>query len=172
MPGRSISTVANSPDKVQLARVSHVYLVHPDLSKCHAFSQAFGFVEAAREDNTIYYRGFGQDPCVYVATQSTTGEKDFFGGAFLAKTEDDFVKVTKLEGASIPKASQAPGGGQIVTVSSPSGSKIHVLWGVEERPPPEKAVTPTHIKKGAYNTSLAKFRKGMLHCYAVSNLTL
>jgi hypothetical protein len=53
-----------------------------------------------------------------------------------------------------------PGGGKIVTVESPSGTKVHVLWGVEERPVPSKADTQTEVHKGGYNTALQKSRKG------------
>jgi hypothetical protein len=157
-----IPPIINSPEKIQLARVSHVYLAHPDLDKFHEFAGDFGLVEAGRREDVIYYRGFGRDPCVYVASKSRTGEKEFGGGVFVARTEEDFVKASKLQGASVMDSNPAPGGGKVVSISSPSGTKIHVLWGQEERTEPEKAPSATEISKGEYNSSLKKLRKGMI----------
>ncbi|PGG97442.1 hypothetical protein AJ79_09203 [Helicocarpus griseus UAMH5409] len=159
-PGRIPLPVVNTPEKIQLNRLSHVYHAHPDLDAFHAFAKDFGFVEASRNKDTVYYRGYGKDMCAYVATKSNDGERHFNGIAFIAQTEEDFIKTSKLEGASPISPYTGPGGGKIVTVQSPSGTKVHVLWGIEERPAPEKAVTATEIHKGAYNTALDKFRKG------------
>jgi hypothetical protein len=60
MPALIIPPIANSPEKVQLARVSHVYLSHPNLNKFYEFARDFGMVEAGRVEDIIYYRGFGK----------------------------------------------------------------------------------------------------------------
>ncbi|KAI1502342.1 Glyoxalase/Bleomycin resistance protein/Dihydroxybiphenyl dioxygenase [Biscogniauxia marginata] len=154
-----VPTITNSSSKVQLARISHVYLEHPDLDKFENFAKDFGFVEAGRAGDTIYYRGFGRDPYVYVASQARDGVKAFKGAAFVAQTEEDFVKATKLQGATRVDISKAPGGGQAVSVPTPGGSKIYVVWNQQEREVRE-AVSATTVTKGDYNTSLEKFRKG------------
>lgn len=159
-PGRLPLPVVNTPEKIQLNRISHVYHSHPDLDKFAAFAHDFGFVEASRDKDLIYYRGYGKDMCVYVANQSHDGEPHFGGIAFVAQTEQDFVRTSQLEGATPIAPYAGPGGGKIVTVESPSGTKLHVLWGVQERPRPEKADTATEVHKGAYNTALEKSRKG------------
>jgi len=159
-PGR-IPPVTNTPDKIQLNRLSHVYLAHPDLDEFHQFALDFGFQEAGRDgDKAIYYCGYGKDPCAYVSLKAADGQRRFDGAAYVAQTEADFVKATNLPGASQVTDSKAPGGGRIVTIQSPSGSKIHVVWGVQERPVPAKAETSTEIQKGGYNTALEKSRKG------------
>ncbi|KFZ23493.1 hypothetical protein V502_02031 [Pseudogymnoascus sp. VKM F-4520 (FW-2644)] len=160
MPTTKLPQIANSPEKIQLSRISHVYLSHPDLSAFESFAKDFGFIEEARDGSTIYYRGFGKDSYAYVASQSETSEKAFDGGAFLAKTEDDFNKAVRLDGAVLTDLAMAPGGGRLVTVPTPSGSKIHVLWGAKERTVPLKAPSATTVKLGPYNTTLEKFRKG------------
>jgi hypothetical protein len=153
--------VVNNPEKIQLARLSHVFASHPDLDKFVTFALDFGFVEEARENDTVYFRGYGRDLCSYVASRSTDGERHFNGAAFIAKTEQEFLKAAALKGASPITDHAGPAGGRQVTIASPSGTKIHVLWGVKERPAPEKAASATEIHKGGFNTALDKQRKGM-----------
>ena len=150
--------IKNSPEKVLLSRISHVYLEHPDLEKFKAFAADFGFVEAGRDGETVYYRGYGRDPYLYVASPAKNGEKAFKGAAFVAKTAEDFEKATKLPGAVKADISKSPGGGQRVSIPTPGGSTIYVLWGQEEREP--RFESATHIKKSEYNPSLEKHRKG------------
>ncbi|KAB5546807.1 hypothetical protein GE09DRAFT_1035118 [Coniochaeta sp. 2T2.1] len=157
MPGRIPLPVVNSPEKVQLARLSHVYVSHPNLEDFEEFAKNFGFIEEAREEGVIYYRGYGKDMCCYVATRSTDGKRHFEGAAYVAKTEADFLKAAALPGSSPTKVNHGPCGGQHTSLSSPSGTKIHVLWGVNERP--VLPVSATAIQKGATNTALDKHRK-------------
>ncbi|KAI9367625.1 Glyoxalase/Bleomycin resistance protein/Dihydroxybiphenyl dioxygenase [Aspergillus egyptiacus] len=166
-PNRIPLPIRNTPGKVQLNRISHVYHAHPDLDKFDAFAKDFGFVEASRDNDTIFYRGYGKDMCVYVATQSPDGQAHFNGIAFVAQSEEDFVKATKLAGALGVSPYKGPGGGQFVTVESPSGTKVHVLWGVQERAVPRKAETATEVHKGAYNTALEKSRKGSFQRFKI-----
>lgn len=100
-------------------------------------------------------------PYVCVASQSKGPEKEFGGAAFVAQTEEDFQKATRLENAECKDLSKAPGGGKMVTIPTPSGSCIHVVFGQQERPLPEKPVSATEIHKGEYNTSIEKLRKGI-----------
>lgn len=159
IPGR-IGSVVNSPDKIQLERLSHVYASHPDLDVFHEFAIDFGFVEEARTEDTIYYRGYGREVCCYVASRSKDGVKHFDGAAYIAKTEKDFLRVAELQGASPISKNPGPVGGRVVSLESPSGTKMRVLWAVNERPEPEKAVSATEIHKGGFNTALEKTRKG------------
>ncbi|KAF9895304.1 hypothetical protein FE257_000208 [Aspergillus nanangensis] len=158
MPKGRIPPVSNSPNKIQLDRLSHVAFAHPDLQEFDAFAHAFGFEIAHRTETTIYYRGWGKDAYAYVAHKAD--EKKFLGATFVAKTQADFEKCARLEGASVVRENEGPGGGKIVTVVSPSKMPMHVLWGQVDRPLPEKPVTATEIHKGEYNTALVKLRKG------------
>jgi hypothetical protein len=159
-PGRIPLPIINFPSKVQLDRLAYVYHSHPDLAKFEVFAKDFGFIEESRANDTIYYRGYGKDLCSYVAAKSTDGEKRFDGAAYVAKTEQDFLKAASLPGASPVEENAGPYGGKRVSLASPSGTKIHVLWGVRERPAPEKVLSATEIQKGATNTALEKHRKG------------
>lgn len=158
--GGHIPVVVNAPDKVQLGRISHVYHYHPDLDKFDQFARDFGFIEVVREQDTIYYSGYGRDMCIYVARRSKGQQASFGGAAFVAQTKEDFIKASRLDGATSTSPFDGPGGGSIVTITSPSGTLIHVLWGLQEKPVPSTAVSETEVHKGAYNTALTKNRKG------------
>jgi hypothetical protein len=69
-------------------------------------------------------------------------------------------KAAALPSAVVSDISKAPGGGKMVSIPVPSGSKIHVVFGQEEREVPRAVVSKTEIHKGAFNTSLEKSRKG------------
>ncbi|TVY44100.1 Metapyrocatechase [Lachnellula subtilissima] len=160
MPSLVLPPVHNSASKVQLARISHVYQTHPDLIAWKKFALDFGFEIAAELDGKVYLRGYGIDPYICVASQSTSGEKEFGGGAFVAKTEEDFKKATLIDHASVIDLSDTPGGGKMVSIPSPGGNTIHVVYGQEERPVPTKVISETEVHKGEPNTSLLKSRKG------------
>jgi len=162
-----IPPVSNNASKVQLARISHVYQSHPDLKKWQEFAYDFGFEIEAQTDTETFYRGYGQSPYVCVASQSTTSEKEFGGGAFVAATAEDFEKAAKLKNAKVVDLSKAPGGGKMVSIPTPSGSKIHVVFGQQQRPAPEAPPSATEIHKSEYNTSLEKLRKGEFQRFRV-----
>lgn len=158
--------VVNDSNKIQLTRVSHVYHSHADLPKFQAFARDFGFEEVAEIDGKTYYRGYGKDPYVYVASKSAGVEKEFGGGAFIAKTQGDFEKAAALENAVMTDLTKAPGGGKMVSIPIPSGNKIHVVFGQEEREAAKTAISKTDVYKGALNTSLDKPRKGIIQIFS------
>lgn len=159
MQGR-IPPISNSLDKIQLDRLAHVSFAHPDLETFDAFAHAFGFEVAHRSEKAIYYRGWGKDAFVYAAHKQQK-EARFLGATFVASSEQDFQKCAGLPTASPVRDNvEGPGGGKIVSLSSPSGTMIHILWGQEDRPVPERSVSATEVYKGGYNTSLKKERKG------------
>ncbi|KAE8378180.1 Glyoxalase/Bleomycin resistance protein/Dihydroxybiphenyl dioxygenase [Aspergillus bertholletiae] len=165
-PPSSIPTVTNSPSKVQLSRIAHVYFEHRDLQAFHKFAVDFGFVEAERKGNTVYYRGYGKDPYIYVASQSTTRQSRFMGAAFLAKDEENFQKAASLTGATVKDLNEAPGGGKMVTFDRQNGTFFHVVHGQTERSmdithPP----SATHDYQGPFNTPFEKPRKGQFQRY-------
>lgn len=162
MSSLTIGPVRNNPDKIQLTRLGHVYLSHPDLAKWGAFAKDFGFEIVSQTDQEIYCSGYGKDPYVCVSSQSPDSEKHFNGGAFVAKTEQDFEKATKLPNASLQDLSERPGGGKMVSIPSPSGPLIHVVFGQVEKESAGKPVSATHVSTGEFNHSLTKGRKGIV----------
>jgi hypothetical protein len=152
----------NSPKKIQLERISHVYLRHIDPEQFVRFAADFGFIEEYREGEAVYLRGYGVDPYCYVVLPSTNGEKAFEGGAFVVKDKEDLDKSMKLPGATHKDLSHLPGGGELVTLSSPGGGKIHLLWGQKPRTVPAKEPSAQVQHLGPYNLPFTKARKGKL----------
>jgi hypothetical protein len=156
----NLHELKNSSTKVQLSRISHVYQKHPDLAKWAQFAHDFGFIEEARHADKVYYRGFGKDPYCIVASASRRGKKEFDGAAFMAKTEGDFEKAKAIAGAQLVDISQAPGGGKIVSIPTPTGNVIHVIWGQQERDSPRTPPSRVKITNKELNKSLSKARHG------------
>ncbi|KAJ5697357.1 hypothetical protein N7488_011041 [Penicillium malachiteum] len=118
----------NDPSKVQLSRIAHVYFDHHDLEAFAKFAKDFGFVEAEQKGKTIYFRGYGKDPYIYVACQSSKSKSQFKGAAFIAKDRENFEKAAKLPGAICKTLDEAPGGGEMT-----NGTFLHVIYGQAER---------------------------------------
>jgi hypothetical protein len=168
LPPASIPTITNNPSKVQLSRIGHIYFEHKDLAKFDKFANDFGFVKAEQKGNTIYYRGYGKDPYVYVASQSATGQSRFMGGAWVAKDEANFQKALTLPGAVLKELVEAPGGGKMITFPRPNGSFFHVIFGQEERSVKTDAKelpSATHVSQELYNTPFEKKRLGQFQRY-------
>lgn len=164
LPPTTVPVVQNHPSKVQLSRISHVYFDHGNLEAFDRFAKDFGFVQAERKGNTIYYRGYGRDPYVYVASQSPTGRSCFMGAAFVAKDQENFDKALLLPGAVVKDLEEAPGCGRMITFARPNDTYFHIIYGQTER---ESGETPsaTHDSQGPFNTSLEKPRKGYFQRY-------
>lgn len=64
MPNMRIPEISNNPSKVQLTRIAHVYFEHPDLEVFAEFAKDWGFIEAKRNAERIWFRGYGIDPYV------------------------------------------------------------------------------------------------------------
>ncbi|KAH7020520.1 glyoxalase family protein [Ilyonectria destructans] len=156
----NLLNISNSPQKVQLLRIAHIYQKHPDLQKWEVFAKDFGFVEAARQGGKIYFRGYGKDPYCVVASASENGQKEFGGVGFIAKTEEDFEKAKKIPGAKLVDISSAPGGGKMVSIPTPTNNFIHVIWGQVERDEPRSPPSTIKVAYKELNTSLEKIRRG------------
>lgn len=157
-----IPDIINNDSKVQLSRIGHVYFEHPDLDAFATFAKDFGFEEAHRTDERVFYRGYGRDPYVYVASRSKDGNPRFNGAAFVAKSAAEFIKAAQLPGAS-KRALDGPGRGEMITFERPDDTFFHVVYGQEERQPdPSRASAATQVSQGPYNTPFSKPRRGML----------
>ena len=166
MPDMRIPEIVNNPEKVQLARLSHVYFEHPDLEEFSKFAKDFGFVFASKIGDDLYFRGYGKDPYIYVASQSTDSRPHFRGPAFVAASQKEFDKAKALPGGKVSKLTDAPGGGEIVSFHRADDTQFHIVFGQEERKI-NGAVAPTaiHQESGPFNTPFEKPRKGERHFY-------
>ncbi|KAI0502931.1 Glyoxalase/Bleomycin resistance protein/Dihydroxybiphenyl dioxygenase [Xylaria bambusicola] len=160
-----IPEISNNPSKVQLARMAHVYFEHPDLELFSEFAKDWGFVEAKRDDNKIWYRGYGVDPYVYVVSKSKDGNPRFGGAAFVAKSEEEFEKAALLPGATPSSLADAPGGGKMISFTRSDDTHFHVVYGQIEREAEKSVPSATHEVQGPYNGPFQKLRKGTFQRY-------
>ena len=150
-------------DKVNLSRLSYVVYEHPDLPKFLEFSKDFGFESAgtADDERTVFLRGYGPDPFVYVARQAPAGQgRRFCGSGFTARTEEDFERACKMEGAQLGDTSQRPGRGRLVSVPDVNGNPIEIVYGQKERHVPEKGLSRVFHGQPNVNGSITKPRRG------------
>ena len=148
--------------QIRLTRLSYVTYEHPSIDKFRAFAHDFGFIEAGKndKDGSVFYRGYGQDPYLYVARPAPSGaRKRFIGAGFAAESENDLVKASKLESAETMDLSDRPGGGKCVVIHDPNGFEMVVLWGQETRSPPIKGVSAL-VGEPPVNGAINKSRKG------------
>jgi len=161
MPDMRVPEIVNRPEKVQLARLSHVYFEHPNLDEFSKFASDFGFVLVSSTGNNWYFRGYGKDPYVYVASQSTDGKPHFGGPAFVAASREEFDKAKALPGGKLGKVVDAPGGGEIISFERADDTHSNIVFGQEERQIDTEVVpTAIHQETGPFNTPFAKPRKG------------
>lgn len=161
VPDMRIPEISNSPVKVQLTRLSHVYFEHPDLEEFSNFAKDFGFVFVSKIGNDWYFRGYGKDPYVYVASPSTDGQPHFRGPAFVAASQEEFEKAKAVPGGKLSKLTDAPGGGQTISFDRADETRFHIVFGQEERQIDAKVIpTATHQELGPFNTPFEKPRKG------------
>jgi hypothetical protein len=161
MAATRLPLITNNPSKIQIERIAHVYFEHSDLDSFAKFAIDFGFDEAWRSDDTVLFRGYGKDPYCYVAKLAAEGSgPKFGGGAFLVQSESDFVKAASIPGALVSDLSAFPGGGRKVSLKSPSGFPIHVLWGQEDRSTTQTVPSAVVESLGPLNGSLEKRRLG------------
>ncbi|KAJ6096514.1 Glyoxalase/Bleomycin resistance protein/Dihydroxybiphenyl dioxygenase [Penicillium sp. IBT 16267x] len=160
IPDMRIPPISNNPEKIQLARLGHVYFEHPDLDKFSEFAKDFGFVEAKRTKDRIYYRGYGKDPYVYVASKSKDNKPRFRGPAFVARSQEEFDKAARLDGATLSDLNDAPGGGKMVTFNRPDGTFFHVTCSQTERVVDPQEPSATQEQQGPFNKPFDKPRLG------------
>jgi len=157
-------------EKINLDRLSYVIYEHPDRAKFLAFATDFGFERADAssqndEADEVFLRGYGVDPYIYVARQAPDGgPKKFHGCGFRARSEADFERACRVEGAEIRDVSKRPGGGRLVSIPDVNGFEMQIVYGQEKRSVPDKGISNVFDGKPNVNGALEKPRKGMVPC--------
>ncbi|KND93030.1 Metapyrocatechase 2 [Tolypocladium ophioglossoides CBS 100239] len=145
---------ASALRQIRLVRVAHVYYTHRDIEKARQFLEDFGFQEAKRVDNTIYYCGTGPDAFVYCAKKGS--ENEFGGAAFVVESmeELEYASQTLPNATKVYKLADAPGGGHCVTFKDPvDGFPFHLVYG-------QASDNATALPQLQYNFPTEKYRPG------------
>lgn len=148
--------------KVRAIRLAHVTYQHPDLEKALSFLADFGFVEEHRTLDKVYLRGYGVQPFIYVAEQSPDNKRHFIGGSWVVDRLEDLETAASKPGATSIQDSDAPGGGQIVTLTDPNGFKVGFVYGQKLR---EEDTSEIHLEQKSdqlpSNTTVQQPRRGV-----------
>jgi hypothetical protein len=148
--------------KIHVLRLAHTHYQHPDLENAERFLLDFGLMEVERHGSAIYYRGFGEQPYIYVAEPSPDGKRHFMGATWVVQSEADLVRATQIGLTSI-LPHNGPGGGKMVTVKDPNGFDISFIYGQTLRIPDAEQhidLRLSHDLDLVTNTAYEKARKG------------
>ncbi|KAK4570477.1 hypothetical protein LTR86_002557 [Recurvomyces mirabilis] len=149
---------AKDEDRIGVLSTAFVVYYHHDLATARKFLLDFGLTIAKEiPDQTIYLRGYGKEPYVYVCHKSTTGGSYFGGAAYVAASAEDLERAVASSSSDGNKyALDGPGGGQAVTLTDPAGHKVQIIHDWQEDP----NVDAPHLQKLTFNYEDIKPRKG------------
>ena len=120
---------------VPLCKIADIIYVRFELVELEAqkkYLNHFGMMLAHEDENSIYFRGTGNSPYIYVATKGS--ENKYIGSAYKANHFSDLEALSKEFGVDIVENTE-PGGGHKVTVIDPDGIEVEVCHGMKEAEP-------------------------------------
>ncbi len=112
---------------VRAQKLAYLLFERPDLDKAERFLRDFGLQTARSSPDVLYMRGTGIEPFCYQVTKA--GKERFAGLGLAVANRDDLVKLAALPGASRVIALTAPGGGECVRLTDPSGFTVEAVYG-------------------------------------------
>ncbi len=112
--------------------VSHTTFSHQDLAKARAFYLDFGLHIASETEDTIYFRGNGSRPYLYVAKKGDAPR--FVSVSYEARSADALAEASRRLGAPV-RDLETPWGGQVVSTNDVDGNEIEVVWGIRKVDP-------------------------------------
>ena len=109
--------------RVSLQDVAYTAYQVPDLDLMERFLLDFGMTRSSRTGTSLFMRGTSANHHIHVARLGNG--KKFLGGAFKVASVKELEKASKIPGASKIEEIKDPGGGERVTLTTPSG---HTIW--------------------------------------------
>ncbi|KAF2009473.1 Glyoxalase/Bleomycin resistance protein/Dihydroxybiphenyl dioxygenase [Aaosphaeria arxii CBS 175.79] len=144
--------------KIQLIRLLYTHYQHVNLGAANKFFIDFGLKVVQEDEEKIFYRGFGENPFVYIAEKSPGDSKTFVCGGWLVQSKADLERASKLATGSAIQKFEGPGGGHFVDLLDPNGVKIRLHFGITMRL--EDEVRSEMPKAVMMNSWVDKPRKG------------
>jgi hypothetical protein len=122
-----------SDERIRLLKTGFVVYYHADFEEAKSFFLDFGLQVTRESQDEIFFHGYGVEPFCYVL-RASKDESNYFGGAaYVVESRHELEKATKIVGASQITKLDAPGGGEIVTLTDPVGHLVHLIHGQEEK---------------------------------------
>ena len=115
-----------------ICKVADIIYVRFELTEFEAqkkYLNHFGMMLAHEDENSIFFRGTGTSPYIYVATKGE--ENKYIGSAYKANDYSDLEALAKEFNVEIVEITE-PGGGHKVTVIDPDGIEVEVCHGMKE----------------------------------------
>jgi hypothetical protein len=128
-----------------------------DLEKAQTFFLDFG-MKVAEEGlgEEIFFKGYGTEPFIYLAKKAPSDSGSSFGGAaYVVQSREELQRAEAVEGVTRISSLQAPGGGEILTLTDPAGHQVHLMHGQTE-----KQQEPMNLEKLVVNYEDEKPRVG------------
>ena len=137
---------------IKLVKTAFVVYEHVEFDKAKQFFLDFGLQIEKETHDEIFFRGYGTEPFIYHLKRGT---RNAFHGAAYDVELSELQRAKDLPGASQIFEFRGPGGGQMVTLTDPSGFKVYLIHGQTERVP-----DPPPLQKLVINYEDDKPRKG------------
>lgn len=114
---------------VKARALAHLVFERPDLDRTEKFLTDFGLRVASKSAEALFLRGTAA--AAYCYRVHRAAKPRFAGLALRVATREDLDKLAQLPGASAIRALAAPGGGEVVLLTDPSGFRVEAVFGQE-----------------------------------------
>jgi len=114
--------------KEPICKVADIIYVRFELEEFEAqkkYLNHFGMILAHENENSIFFRGTGTSPYIYVATKGN--ENKYIGSAYKVNEYSDLEALSNAFNVDIVENNE-PGGGNKVTIIDPDGNFIPSTW--------------------------------------------
>ncbi len=138
-------------------KVSDIVFIRFELTDLEAqkeYLDHFGMQLAYESTDSIYYKGAGGDPYIYVATK---GQKNHYvSAAYKVESLEELEGLAAATGSKIQE-SQEPAGGHFVELADPDGLGIEVYFGMQEAACTDH--TPPSLNAGQQKTRVNELQR-------------
>lgn len=126
--------------------IAYIRFEVSDLEKQKAFLEDFGLRLAYEDEASLYFRGVGSAPYVYVALKAEKAR--FLGAGFVVEQEEDLQWVAQATSTPVEDV-DGPGGGRRVRLTDPDGFTVDLVWGREQvaRLPAREERVPVNLPR-------------------------
>lgn len=119
---------------IKLVKTAFIVYHHKNYETALQFFKDFGLQIERESNDQTFLRGYGTEPFIYHLKRAPQGSPSSFGGAaYVVESRSELERAEAVPGATKIAPLDAPGGGEVVTLTDPSGFKVHLVHGQEER---------------------------------------
>ncbi|MEH6344788.1 MAG: VOC family protein [Bermanella sp.] len=117
---------------IKVDRLAYLLWDEANLDKQEAFLLDFGMNTHKKDEKSLYMRGFGDEPYLYVARKAK--KSAFRGLGVCVNSREELERLANETGSAIENITH-PGGGEVVRLTDPKGNEVEVCFGIEKVTP-------------------------------------